>query len=235
MKKLLFGIFAHPDDEAFGPSATLYKAAQTGTDVHLVLVTDGENGTNCDNCENLASVRLEEWQKSGEIIGIRSGIALHYPDGSLSNSLYLEVAGKITQHITKTLATYNEPVEIEFMTFEPGGISGHLDHIAVSYITTFVYLKLRGQAPENTTIGKLKYFCLPATTVPAPSTGWIYMPAGKEEKQIDEQVDFSDIVKKKLEIMKAHHSQREDMKQVLSLQQANDRDCFCDHFWYFKD
>ena len=54
MKKLLFGIFAHPDDEAFGPSATLYKAAQAGTDVHLIVVTDGDSGANVDGHKDLA-------------------------------------------------------------------------------------------------------------------------------------------------------------------------------------
>lgn len=235
MKTLVFGIFAHPDDEAFGPSATLYRAAQSGADVHLVLVTDGESGTNPDNDRDLAQTRLMEWRKSSELIGVHSGVALHYPDGGLSNNLYLEIAEKIIEHIQKTLDTYEEPVSVEFITFEPGGITGHLDHIAVSHITTFVYLRFREQQKGSVEIGKLKYYCLPHSMATAPATNWIYMPCGKEKSEVDECTDFSDIAEKKLEIMRAHYTQRSDMEQILSHQNTDNPDCLCDHFTYFKD
>ncbi len=235
MKKVLFGIFAHPDDEAFGPSATLYKEVQAGTDVHLVLVTDGENGTNCDNRDNLAQTRIKEWRKSGELIGVTTGLPLHYPDGELSNSLYVEIAEKILVHIQNTLDSYDESVLLELMTFESSGVSGHLDHIAVSQITTFVYLKLKEAKLSGVVIGELKYFCLPDSVVGQPNINWIYMPRGRSTQEVDERIDYSDILDIKLEIMKAHYSQRQDMEQVLSTQDTNNPDCFCDHFCYFKD
>ena len=36
MKKIIFGIFAHPDDEAFGPSGTLLLETRSGTELHLI-------------------------------------------------------------------------------------------------------------------------------------------------------------------------------------------------------
>ena len=237
MKKVLFGIFAHPDDEAFGPSAYLYRAAQNGTDVHLILATDGENGTNCDAQEDLGAIRLKEWRTTAALIGTRSAIALHCPDGTLSNTLYLEIAEKVLQHIKKTLKTYeNVPVEVDFLTFEANGISGHLDHIAMSFITTFVYLKLRSLPLEGVTFDKLKYFCLPKSMAPTPNTDWIYMAAGRLPEEIDEVHDYSDINDKKLEIMQCHYSQREDMESVLEYHKdTTNKDCLCDHFIYYKD
>ncbi len=236
MKKVLFGIFAHPDDEGFGPSATLYKATQAGADVHLILVTDGEAGRNPDNVTNLGEVRLKEWANSGKLIGVKSGHALHYPDGGLDNDLYLEIAQKILTYIEITLGHYHEPITVDFMTFDSGGISGHLDHIAVSCITTFVYLTLREQAKPNITLGVLKYFCLPKVSVPQANINWLYMPAGKVAAEIDEIVDNRDVISHKLEIMRAHHSQREDMKQVLALQESiGTTEHMQDHFHYFKD
>lgn len=235
MKNVLFGIFAHPDDEAFGPSASLYLASSKGTDVHLVLVTDGEAGTNADGYENLGKVRLKEWEESGRRMGVSSQIALHYTDGSLSNNLYHEIAKKIFEFITKTIATYSEPIELELLTFDHDGITGHLDHIAVSYITTHVYLKLHEQDLPSAKLGKLKYYCLPKSIARSASNHWLYEACGKPLNDIDEVVDYSDVIEKKLHIMQAHYSQRHDMQQVLlKLSDKANPACTCDHFRYYK-
>jgi LmbE family N-acetylglucosaminyl deacetylase len=229
MKKILFGIFAHPDDEAFGPSGTLYKLAQSGTDVHLILVTAGDAGKNSFGYENLRDVRLKEWQKSGELIGATSMYHLGYNDGQLCNNIYLEVAQKIHDYIDSTLKAYDEPICIDLMTFEPRGISGHLDHIAVSYITTYVYLNLKDQLPLHCTCGDLKYFCLSESYVPKSNTNWLYMPSGMKNSEIDEVVDISDEVEQKLKIMQVHESQKEDMEMILKLQKETKteaQECF---------
>ncbi len=56
MTKHLFAVFAHPDDEAFGPSGTLLAETDAGTVLHLVLLTSGEHGINPGH-DNLASVQ----------------------------------------------------------------------------------------------------------------------------------------------------------------------------------
>lgn len=236
MKKILFGIFAHPDDEAFGPSASLYHAAQTDTDVHLVVITDGEGGTNTDNVPDLGSVRIKEWHASGKLIGAQSQKAFHYQDGSLSNSLYHEIADLLLVHVSEVAASYKDAIMVDFMTYEQGGITGHLDHIATHFITTYVYVKLRNNPPQNIRIGTLKYYCLPHDLAAAPNTDWLYMCCGKTDAHCDEIFDFTDIADKKLEIMRAHHSQREDMKAVLEAgAKSGSPSSLKDHFCYFKD
>ena len=69
MKKVIFGIFAHPDDEAFGPAGTLIQEVQNGSELHLITITAGEAGSNPDNYDDLGQIRLEEWRRSGELIG----------------------------------------------------------------------------------------------------------------------------------------------------------------------
>lgn len=235
MKKVIFGIFAHPDDEAFGPSASLLNEVQSGNDVHLILITDGAAGTNCDQVESLAKIRLKEWQKSAKLIGAKNKTALHYADGELSNNLYHEICEKINQFIEETINSYRDEIEVDFITFESGGISGHLDHIAVHFMTTFAYLQLRKNAPQNCKLNRLKYYCLPEEMVRVPNTGWLYMPAGKSPEMIDETFNYSEIKDKKLEIMKAHHSQREDMKRVLEIHTDDtNKPIWIDHFIYFK-
>lgn len=235
MKKVLFGIFAHPDDEAFGPSAYLYNAAKNNVDIHLILATDGEAGTNPDNDPHLRETRLKEWEESRKRIGATSGLALHYPDGGLCNDMYLEIAEKIISRITNICAQYNEPLSGSLLTFEPGGISGHLDHIAVSFITTYVFLKLQENPPPNCILQKLRYFCLPEIRNSKATTHWLYMPKGVPLSDIDEVFDFENVATTKQYIMEAHYSQRGDMKSILAQQNTLDQEYrFKEYFTYFK-
>lgn len=232
MKKILFGIFAHPDDEGFGPSGTLYKLAQSGVDIHLLLITDGAAGRN-EEYNDLAQVRFKEWEASNRLIGTTSHRALHYPDGGLSNDLYLKIADEVLALVTQTLRTYSTPLQIDFITFDQNGLSGHLDHIATSFITTFVFERLRSTKQKNITWGHLKYFCLPKPLVPHPTVDWIFMPAGKPLGIMDEIVDISDVFEQKLRIMQAHVSQRQDMEMILA-HQGTSKHFQHEHFLYYK-
>lgn len=237
MKKLLFGIFAHPDDEAFGPSGYLYQTAQSGTDVHLITITDGEAGHN-EGYENLAEVRMSEWAESCKRIGVKSKHALHYPDGGLSNNLYLEIVRKIRKIIDNVVSKYDEKVEIAFITYEQRGITGHLDHIAVSYMTTYVYEKLNDSTYENIKLDKLRYYCLPKELVRKCNCDWLYMPCGCQADEIDERVSFEEVLEQRIHIMKAHKSQKNDMKEALRRHEISDhsksRACCTDHFIYYS-
>lgn len=232
MKQAVFGVFAHPDDEGFGPSGTLYKAAQAGSDVHLTLLTGGDAGRNPDGHTDLAAARLEEWRKSGSLIGAASMKSFGYKDGTLCNNVYLEIAGKLLDHMRDILSSYRGPVEFSVITTDPNGITGHLDHIAASLVATYAYIKLRDNPIQDVTAGTLKYACINRMFVPRADVSWIYMPAGRTDEFIDETVDISDAWDKKLEIMRAHASQREDMEWILSRgKEALARE----YFWYFKD
>lgn len=234
MKKILFGVFAHPDDEAFGPSGTLYKLAKSGTDIHLVLVTDGENGTNCDNCRDLGAVRLTEWQQSGELIGVKSQKALHYQDGCLCNDSYLKIARTILKHIEDVLTDYSEPIQVDFMTFDTNGITGHIDHVTTSLITTFIYEKLKKDDDPAYKLGKLLYYCLPEAVIQSCNINWLLMPAGRKASAIDERIDCSDVAQHKLKIMKAHHSQRDDLEKVLEQTKHIQELAHIEHFYYYE-
>lgn len=215
MKQVLFGIFAHPDDEGFGPSGTLYKLAHSGVDVHLICATAGQNGMNPDKAADLGKLRLKEWGESGRLIGATSQHYLGYTDGTLNNSVFHKLATEIASYISGVLQGYKEPVELSFMTFDNTGLSGHIDHIVMSMVASYVYQELKASPPAGATIKDLMYFCICQADNPEPNISYVYMPAGRPEDQIDIVNDISDVAKQKLAIMRAHHSQRQDAKMLL--------------------
>lgn len=206
MKKVIFGIFAHPDDEAFGPSGTLLMEKAQGAEIHLICATAGENGMNPDNVSNLAEVRLDEWRSAGALIGADSMHYLGYKDGSLSNDKYLEIASKIDD-IMRGITHDRDDIVIEFMTTDFNGITGHIDHICIARVTAYVYCNLKEQDPR---VSRMRLACVSERDIPAANCRWLYMERGRSANEIAETVDASQHLETILKIMHAHHTQRED-------------------------
>jgi LmbE family N-acetylglucosaminyl deacetylase len=195
--KSLVCVFAHPDDEAFGPSGFIAKEALT-RDVYIICVTNGDSYGDT----KLGKIRKEEIQTSANILGVKKVFFLGYKDGTLSNNLYHELAGKI-EDVVKSL----KPDTL--LTYEPRGVSGHIDHIAVSLITTFVYQKLKF-------VNTLLYHCMPETQRKFVRGYFIYFPPGYKKEEIDRVEDVKEVWNKKIEAIKAHKSQDKDGKTILS-------------------
>jgi LmbE family N-acetylglucosaminyl deacetylase len=208
MKKLLFCIFAHPDDEAFGPAGTLLKLRAEGYDIHLILLTDGEAGVNIDNVPDLAAIRLDEWYASASLLSASSAHALHYPDGTLETIDTGELEEKLRQHIRKIINDYVESTEVSFMTFEPNGLTGHRDHIVASEVTTRITKDFQPY--------KIWYFCLDSTQAPLDETTY-YKPRSREDSYITKKIDITPWLETKYLMMDAHHSQRNDAEVMKKL------------------
>ena len=68
----LLGVFAHPDDESFGPAGTLAVHSAAGVDVHIVTMTDGAAGAPAagfPNGDALAQVRRRELRAAADELG----------------------------------------------------------------------------------------------------------------------------------------------------------------------
>lgn len=203
MRKMIFAVFAHPDDEAFGPAGTLIKEAEAGTEVHLVLLTAGENGTN-NGYEDLGSVRLEEWRKSGALIGATSQDFWGYQDGKLSNKDMIEISRRLERFVKDK--SYGAD-EVEMMSLEFGGLTGHIDHIVAARATAQTFTSLKETDDRLT---KLRLFCLPRSLRPEVDYSWIYAEPGADESEIDEVVDATDLKPRIESVMNAHASQELD-------------------------
>lgn len=206
----LVAIFAHPDDECFGPGGTLYKYSKTH-DVYIICATKGEAG---GSRKKIAQIRAKEMQKSAKILGAKSVAFLGFKDATLSNSIYHKIGSKIEEKLNKL-----KP-EI-LITFEPRGVSSHIDHITISMVTTYVFKKSKFAKT-------LMYFCLSQEKRSRFSDDYfIYFPPGYSKDQIDRTVDVSDVWQTKVKAMKVHKSQMADTSRVL---RAIEKDPKEEHF-----
>ena len=212
MKKLLFAIFAHPDDESFGPSGTLMAEAKNGTEVHLITLTAGEAGMNPDSHDDLAAIRLREWHEAGRLIGATDQHHLGFTDGKLDNKAMLEVAEKIEQLVEAIAKDSAEPCEIEFMSNDLNGISGHIDHIVAARAACLAFYRLR---EKGLSMKQVRLACIPRDLLPTANTKWLYMEPGRTSQEIDETVDVSEHLETIEQIVQAHHTQREDGEKHL--------------------
>lgn len=214
MKKVLFGIFAHPDDEGFGPSGTIIKETREhNTDVHIITITPGDAGVNPDNYEDLGAARIAEWYDAGRLLGTASQHNLGYRDGHLANHLYHEVAEKITDIITTTIDRYEAPVEIDVMTFDLNGLSGHIDHIFAARVACYVFY--RSKATDER-FKHIRFMCIPEEHAPTHSTQWLYMDAGRKTTECTDIVDARNYRDAIIAVMRSYRSQRDDCEHHLA-------------------
>ena len=81
-------IGAHPDDAEFGSGATLARWAQAGTDITMLIVTDGSKGSwNPDeDQDHLIARRISEQRAAADVLGARHCEHLGHVDGELEYS-----------------------------------------------------------------------------------------------------------------------------------------------------
>ena len=213
MKKVIFGIFAHPDDEAFGPCGTLISEVQSGTDVHLFVLTYGDAGQNPDNVPNLATAREQEWREAGTKIGATSLQGLGHRDGHLDNIAMQTISAELEPHVLDIISEYQEPIAVEFITLEPNGLTGHIDHIVAARAASFVFYRLKDAGHPLT---RIRFYCNSEKEAPIHKTDWIYADKGHPEHEIDEIVDARHLRNEIIAVMRAHSTQRADYARYMA-------------------
>jgi LmbE family N-acetylglucosaminyl deacetylase len=132
-KLRLLCILAHPDDESLGTGGILAKYAAEGVGTYLVTATRGERGwsgspENNPGLQALGQLREDELRGAAHTLGVREVQLLDYIDGDLDKADFRE----IVYQIVGTLRRVRPQVVV---TFDPSGVYGHPDHIAISQFT----------------------------------------------------------------------------------------------------
>ena len=137
--RTLLGVFAHPDDESFGPGGTLARYAAQGVQVHVIIATDGDAGSVNESHQRqdgrtLAQERSEELARAAVILGVASIWNLPYrdsgmrgsPDNEHPRSLVQQPVERLAAELTEYIRRLKPQVVI---THDPYGGYGHPDHI----------------------------------------------------------------------------------------------------------
>lgn len=130
----LLAVFAHPDDESLGTGGTLAKYATRGAQIHLLTATRGELGwfgapEDNPGPEALGQIREAELRDAARVLGIGEVSFLDYRDGELEDEDQRVLVARVAAHIRRV-----RPQVV--LTFDPYGLYGHPDHIAISAATT---------------------------------------------------------------------------------------------------
>lgn len=93
--------FAHPDDAEIAAGGALAKFAAHGREVHLLVLTNGDRGSNDPDTDRaeLERVRAEEVVDAGRVLGLAGGRVLDIHDGDLRNTD--EVRAEIVREIRR--------------------------------------------------------------------------------------------------------------------------------------
>lgn len=218
MKKIIFGIFAHPDDEAFGPAGALLAETQAGSELHLITFTAGDAGTNPDNVPDLGVVREKEWRTAGKLLGAASMHFLGYKDGHLDNQTMIAATERIATIVKERIAAVPSDAVVEFMSLDLNGYTGHIDHIVAARAACQIFYRLK---KEDDRLARILLACIPRDMAPTINTDWIFMESGRTQDEIDEIVDARHLRDEILEVMNAHNSQRADRDYTIKSQGEN--------------
>jgi LmbE family N-acetylglucosaminyl deacetylase len=122
-------VLAHPDDESFLAAGTVARLADEGRPAGLVCATRGQAGALGDpplaTRESIGRVREGELRDACAVLGLTLVALLDYEDRRLGEADPAAVRATLVGHLRR-----ERPRVV--VTFDPNGVTGHPDHIAVS-------------------------------------------------------------------------------------------------------
>ncbi len=144
----LLAVFAHPDDESFGPGGTLARYAAEGVAVWLVCGTDGDAGTvDAELLADMAStsqLRAAELCCAAQTLGLAGVDWLGYRDSGMAGSpdnqnpasLYQAPLTEVVGKIVASMRAHRPQV---VMCDNQFGGYGHPDHIKLHQATVAAF------------------------------------------------------------------------------------------------
>lgn len=230
----LLAIFAHPDDESFGVGGVLALAAAGGVPARLVCATDGDLGGEAGARELDRELRHGELREAMAALGVPEPIFLGYRDSGMENwprpaDCFANAdAEEVIGRLEAILAEVRPAV---VLTFDPGGIYGHPDHVTISARATEAYRRaaarpggpsvLYHQAIPRSGLaemGRLQeaFAAMRGDATPAPPSEddllqqRRFVELARPDEDVTTIVDVRSVLDRKLAALAAHASQMRD-------------------------
>lgn len=188
-------VSAHPDDPEFGAAGTLARLAEAGSEVKIVICTDGSEGGEDPSVPDaiLTQLRYAEQREAAKELGIADVIFLGHPDGRLQHTIEFrrEITRLIRLHRPELVLTHVPAIDINST---PGAY--HPDHIAVGSATlAAVYPASRNPRAFRELLAEgLQAWRVKEVWIPTWGAG-------------DYFVDITSTVEKKIAALRRHDSQ----------------------------
>lgn len=206
-ERSILGVFAHPDDEAYGPGGTLARYALDRVPVHVLTFTGGEAGSigvsKEIDPEDLRRRRRIELTRACDSLGAAGCRVVGTPDGEVGRMSFEEGVREVVEEIESR----NPAVLI---TFHGKGVSGHPDHIAVTGMTREAFRRTGRDGPS-----KLYEWAIPQSRAALYRERTIY-PAPDEDIGAVIEVPAA-AMDRKLEAIRAHETQIEFYRQLIRM------------------
>lgn len=104
MNKKILVVAAHPDDEVLGCGGAIYRWAQDGAEVSVLILADGESSRKQQDesgQNNLISMREKMAKEAGEILGASSVKLVGFPDNRMDSVDLLDIVKNIEMEIDR--------------------------------------------------------------------------------------------------------------------------------------
>jgi LmbE family N-acetylglucosaminyl deacetylase len=151
----LLAIFAHPDDETFGAGGTMALAAAAGVPTWIVCATDGDQGGLEGARELDPELRRSELRCAMTALGVAEPIFLGYGDSGMEG--WAKPAGCLAladeeEVIERLVSVIRDLRPATVVTFDPGGIYGHPDHVTISARASEAFRRAAAEPDGPTTL-----------------------------------------------------------------------------------
>ena len=193
-------VTAHPDDADFGAAGTIAHWTSLGIEVHMCLLTNGDQGGFDDTPrDQMGPLRQAEQRRAAEILGVKQVYFLNHKDGHLVPSVALR--GEVVKVIREV-----RPQRMLIQSPERNWeriYASHPDHLAAGEIAIqAVYPDARNEFafPELLQAG------LQPWTVQE-----VWVMSGKNRNHY---VDITSHIDKKIAALRAHTSQTSHMTDL---------------------
>jgi LmbE family N-acetylglucosaminyl deacetylase len=191
-------VAAHPDDPDFGVAGAAARLARDGHDVHYLMLTSGDAGTEDPTIPPLELMRLREaeQEEAGRILGLNSVRFLRYPDGELEPTLKLRK--DIVRHIREVRADVVLCQDPRALVDDDSTYLNHPDHRAAGQAA------LDAAFPAAGNPAAFRDLLAEGLKAHKVKEVWLYFTSGQHANHF---VDITDTLDQKIDALAAHSSQ----------------------------
>ena len=191
-------VAAHPDDPDFGVAGTAARLARDGHEVHYLMLTSGDAGSEDPMIPpaELMRVREAEQEAAGRVLGLSSVLFLRYPDGELQPTLELRKAiVRVMRKLRVDVVLCQDP---RSLVDDDSTYLNHPDHRAAGQVA------LDAAFPAAGNPSAFRDLLAEGLKAHKVREVWLYFTGGQH---LNHFVDITDTLEQKIEALALHASQ----------------------------